>query len=150
MDIAAGSGVGARTRNPRDFNSSSAGARIDARERHAKRRRHRRADRFSIQRIGARPIEQNPARAQRQRHPEQAADVVGIPDPFQCDQSRRSGEGIQRKGRRRPVRQRQAAAMEIEPRHGLEHRWIADEDRNIGQRFEQRRHGAGGRLGYGD
>ena len=90
--------------------------RLDPRERHAQRRRHRRADRLSVQRIGARAIEQHAVDAERQRDAEQAADVVGIADAFDRKQARAAREGPERERRSGPARERQAAAMKVDSR----------------------------------
>ena len=93
------------------------GPRLEARPRHHQRRAHRRPQRLAIQRIDRRGIEQHAGRAERLRVAQDAADVVGLGERFDDDQRtarRRGGDDRARVLRRRPLGDRQAAAMEME------------------------------------
>jgi hypothetical protein len=78
-------------------------------------------------RIAAAVVQDDTGGAERERRPENTADVVRISNALEHEQPLCSEQPLQRAARLWPVRQREAPAVKIEPRHRLHDVCLADE-----------------------
>jgi len=123
------------------------GPRLDAREWNRQRGSHRRANRFPVERIGGRSVEQHGIHAERRSVPEDGAHVVGVADSLEDHQTPRTARERPPVAGDRPFADRQAPAVNVEPGDCLHERRRHEIDGNIRPRVEYVLHRDACRIG---